>query len=240
MKPEFSIIIPAYNEERTIGKCLDAVLAQDFSGRFEVIVINGPSSDATLEIVRTRGVKLIQLHQRGISMAWNEGSKTAKGNTLVFTEADTIVPRDWLSRIHQAYTEHPKISGTVGIYQFRDRSWMLNYFIRNVMRMFDFIHYLWKRHFAFRGTNFSIRKKVLQEAGGFNCDVLTHGDVEFSTRVHKCGSILYLPTLVVSTSNRHLRSPKNILLFLVRLWRAIYFIEVIKKPEKVNNMFDVR
>ncbi|TRZ50823.1 glycosyltransferase family 2 protein [bacterium] len=240
MEPEFSVIIPAYNEEKTIGQCLDAVLAQDFSGRFEVVVINGPSSDATRVIVETKGVKLIQLHQRGISTAWNEGSNTAKGNILVFTEADTVVPKDWLSRIHQAYAEHPRISGTVGIYQFKDRSWILNFIVRNVICTFDIIHYLWKKHFAFRGTNFSVRKRVLREAGGFNCGVLTHGDVELSTRVHKRGSILYLPTLVVSTSNRHLRSPKNIFCFLIRLWRAIYFIEVIKKPEKINNMFDVR
>jgi glycosyltransferase involved in cell wall biosynthesis len=239
-KPIFSVIIPAYNEAESIEKCLKAVLNQDYLGLYEVIVVNGPSTDQTFVIAQSMGVRAIQLSKRGISVAWQEGSFKARGDILAFTEADTVVPENWLSTIDKFYKNNSDVIGTVGIYKLNNYSCMRNQTVMGTMMVFDWLYFLWKKHYSFRGTNFSIKKQILEELGGFNIKVLTHGDVELASRAYKRGRIRYTPELAVVTSNRHLRSIGNLINFTVRLVRAIYFIDVIQKPQRISSMFDVR
>lgn len=95
-----TVVIPAYNEERRIGRTLERVLAylRESVQRFEVIVVDDGSSDATRDIVRSMAgseprIKLIALERnRGKGMAVRRGMLAGEGEWLLFTDADLSTP----------------------------------------------------------------------------------------------------------------------------------------------------
>ncbi len=99
-----SIIIPALNEERMIGRCLESLAQLDFPhDRFEAILVDNGSSDRTVEIARSfeDRLHLTILSKAGarISALRNFGAREAHGSILAFLDADCLAARDWLDRI---------------------------------------------------------------------------------------------------------------------------------------------
>ena len=99
-----SIIIPARNEERMIGRCLQSLAEMSFSrDRFEVILVDNGSTDRTVEVVESfhDRLNLRVLSQKGvrISALRNLGAREARGSILAFLDADCLAPMDWLQRI---------------------------------------------------------------------------------------------------------------------------------------------
>ncbi len=100
-----SVLIAARNEEENIGNCIDSLKRQDYPGDlFEVIIINDQSTDATVAIIdekiNSSGINLIQLHTSGNGgkkASIHEGLKAAKGDIILTTDADCIVPSGWIS-----------------------------------------------------------------------------------------------------------------------------------------------
>ncbi|MBI2085062.1 MAG: glycosyltransferase [Candidatus Aenigmarchaeota archaeon] len=110
-RPFLSVIIPAHNEERHIGLCLNALRAN--RGSFEVIVVNDGSSDKTREIAEKSGIvkKLVNFEEgHSASFARNAGSKHAKGGYLVFIDADQIVEKNFVYKLEK----HLKQTNTDG------------------------------------------------------------------------------------------------------------------------------
>ncbi len=99
-----SIIIPALNEERMIGRCLESISKLDFArDRFEVILVDNGSRDKTLTIAESfkdrLNVRILQKTGVRISALRNTGAKVALGEILAFLDADCLAPCDWLDRI---------------------------------------------------------------------------------------------------------------------------------------------
>src|SRR6185437_9769826 len=98
---EVSIIIPAFNEERSIGSCLDAIAnLRTADAEFEVLVIDNGSADRTVEIARHYAgrLNLRTVIEPGVhvSVLRNTGARLAMGKHLAFVDADCIVSPDWL------------------------------------------------------------------------------------------------------------------------------------------------
>lgn len=94
-----SIIIPAYNAERTLAECLAACRAQDYPD-FEVIVVDDGSTDRTAEIAAGfADVRVISAPNAGPAAARNRGTAAATGEILVYTDSDCVPRRDWLARL---------------------------------------------------------------------------------------------------------------------------------------------
>lgn len=96
-----SIVIPALNEERVVGRCLDALARQDFpKGSFEVVLVDNGSTDRTVEIARSfsTALELTVLEKPGltISAMRNAGVSAARGDVLAFLDADCLAPARWL------------------------------------------------------------------------------------------------------------------------------------------------
>lgn len=92
-----SIIIPTLDEATVIGKTLAHTLRLD--GDYEIIVVDGDSTDATRKIVEQTGVKVIK-SERGLRHQLEAGVKEAKGNAYLFLHADAMIPLDAISRIN--------------------------------------------------------------------------------------------------------------------------------------------
>lgn len=113
-KTTYSIIIPAYNAENTIAKCLDSVLQQTLSD-FEAIIIDDGSKDRTLEIIRSyseRDERFVVVHQenKGVSSSRNKGLELSKGEYIVFVDSDDFIDPDYLDVFHK-HTEDIIICG---------------------------------------------------------------------------------------------------------------------------------
>lgn len=232
--PVISVIIPAYNEELHIAECLDSLQKQDFQLPYEVLVVNGPSTDATGVIAARFPFELIQLEQRGIGLAWKIGAARSRADLLVFTEADTSVPPHWLREIHGIMAENPWAIALVGGYVFKGRNRFAQIFDRCMVMLADLLHRLWRGKIPFRGKNFAIRRSILTACGGFDADVDLYGDVELSGRAKRFGKTYYRPSLLVETTNRNFKNWGETLRFLRRFITAMYWIEVAGQPQKLK------
>lgn len=107
MSPQFSIIIPVYNGEKYIERCLKSVLQQTYHS-YEVVIINDGSTDSTVEICNKykfdRRVKLISKKNEGVSVARNMGLEVSKGKFILFVDSDDYVPCDMCENFLQVMT----------------------------------------------------------------------------------------------------------------------------------------
>lgn len=102
--PEISVIVPAYNAEKYIVKCLESLIKQDFDS-YEIIVVNDGSSDKTLSLCQTfaeahKGISIIDKENGGVSSARNEGIMAAKGGYIAFCDVDDLVSESYLSELY--------------------------------------------------------------------------------------------------------------------------------------------
>lgn len=102
-----SVIIPAYNAEKTIGRCLDSVLAAALSTS-EVIVVNDGSTDGTARILaeyaaRDKRLRVLTQENSGVSAARNVGLSAARGDTVSFADSDDYVSLHYFEAIEQAF-----------------------------------------------------------------------------------------------------------------------------------------
>jgi glycosyltransferase involved in cell wall biosynthesis len=89
-----SFIIPAHNEEALLGQTLQAIRAASESvcATYELIVVDDASTDRTAEFAAAAGARVISVNHRKIAAVRNAGARSARGETLIFVDADTLVP----------------------------------------------------------------------------------------------------------------------------------------------------
>jgi glycosyltransferase involved in cell wall biosynthesis len=107
----FSIVVPAYNEASYVGAALRSLQAQDYPGPYEIIVVDNNSTDGTGEIAASYGVTVVKEMEPGVCQARQRGTAEARGEIVVSTDADTVQPIDWLSRIDQHSSARTRSSG---------------------------------------------------------------------------------------------------------------------------------
>src|ERR1700741_1858529 len=99
----FTIIVWAHNEERSLPACLHSVLAQSRPPD-ELLVINNASSDATRAVAeQIPAVRVVDEPRKGLVVARETGRRAARGDVLVYLDADCRAPVMWLARIEQQF-----------------------------------------------------------------------------------------------------------------------------------------
>lgn len=106
--PRISVIVPVYNAENYIQRCVDSILSQTFTD-FELILINDGSRDTTLDICnaylnKDSRVRVMNKQQGGVSSARNLGLENAKGEWITFIDADDWIEKDYLGHLMSADT----------------------------------------------------------------------------------------------------------------------------------------
>src|SRR5690606_11307900 len=121
---KIAFVIPAYNEEALIGKCLESVLAEiDRSGvPADVIVVNNASTDRTGEIARSfERVRVVDEPKKGLVNARDAGFAAREGYDLVASlDSDTMVPEGWLTLVDSEFRKDPKLVCLSGPYIYYD------------------------------------------------------------------------------------------------------------------------
>ena len=105
-----SVIIPAYNVERTLGRCVESVLAQDV-GDMEVIIVDDGSTDGTGDVCDSyggrKGVTVVHQRNGGLSEARNKGLDVAKGELITFVDSDDYLEAGTYKRLVEMMEQHP-------------------------------------------------------------------------------------------------------------------------------------
>lgn len=114
-EPIVSVIVPCYNEEGHIAAALEAILHQDVELPYEVVVVDS-STDRTADVVRGGYPSVVLVRHTGrlsCGAARNLGLRYARGERILFTDADVRVPRDWVRLLAQGLEEADAVGGSV-------------------------------------------------------------------------------------------------------------------------------
>ncbi|MEK6691947.1 MAG: glycosyltransferase [Nitrospirota bacterium] len=179
-----TIVIPAYNSERTIARVIESCLNQTVKG--EVIVVDDGSDDSTAEIVKRYPVKYIYQENSGPAKARNTGWENANGEIILFTDSDCIPEKDWVGKM-LGYHSRDNIYVVGGSYDITNPESLLARCIHQEIlerhrKMSGEVDYL-------GSFNLSYRRKILEELGGFNEEFryASGEDNDLSYRVRKKG-----------------------------------------------------
>lgn len=202
---DFSIIIPARNEEHYIAPCLESILRHGAGGFSEVIVIDNASTDRTAEVARRfPGVRVVSEPEKGLTKARQRGLAEARGSVLAYVDADTRMPRDWMQIAEDVFSRHPDVVSLSGPYRYYDGSRWRNAIMHSIWRICAPVGYAIAGYMIL-GGNFVVRKDALVSAGGFDTTIEFYGeDTDLARRLHRQGRVIFRMDFFIYSSSRRL------------------------------------
>jgi glycosyltransferase involved in cell wall biosynthesis len=201
MKPFVSVIIPTLNEEKYIESTLKSLRNQDYKGKYEIIVADGMSKDDTVKIARKYADKVVLVKKKGIAEGRNGGAKVANSDILLFIDADTILLFNGLTELIKPFKKRNVIGVTCPILPLSPKAkyfalyWSYNLFVEKSIK---------SKKAQIPGICCAYRKKQFEKLGGFNEDLDTLEDLDFSKKISKLGKIVFLDTTLILTSHRRI------------------------------------
>lgn len=198
----FSVVIPAYNEEKYIGRTLSALRNQTFKD-FEIIVKDGKSQDQTIKIARKFTKKVFSQKDTSAADARNQGASHATGQILVFIDADTALPPDTLAH----FSELMKNEGIVGIScrkvpQSNKTLDRLMYEFVNISTYVSAMLRIGGAH----GNLMILRRYAFEQVGGFNPNIIVAEEQDLVRRATKYGRYKFLLDYSVLENPRRLQT----------------------------------
>jgi glycosyltransferase involved in cell wall biosynthesis len=200
-----SIIIPTYNEARYISHTLKSIKEQKFKD-IEVILADSMSDDGTLEIARRvyPKVKVCGSRAKGVPPAYNKAARMAKGDLLLFIDADTSISKTLLSAYDVAFETGDIVAATGPIRPLEQATWGTRmgfkivsvYLVRLLMAL---------GRPSIIGSNFMTTRKAYAKVGGTDESLLTYYDWDLAHRLGKIGKVAYVKDAVAYTSIRRVK-----------------------------------
>jgi glycosyltransferase involved in cell wall biosynthesis len=227
-----SVVIPAFNEEAYIGACLESFMHQKVKPD-EIIVVNNNSSDNTVKIIKKYSVLLVNEKKQGMIPARNRGFNEAKYDIIARTDADTIVPPDWIKNIKTHFKNKNIIAltGPADFYDQDEDTSISNYRTKvAVQALKSYLNILKSvlNHDCLFGPNYALRKDIWDKIKNEVCldDKAVHEDIDISIHLAPLGIIKFDKRLVVSSS---LRRWKNVDPYFEYPYRTIKSIQKHKQ-----------
>lgn len=204
-----SVIIPTYNEEKNIKRCLESLENQTVPrNEFEVIIVDGQSKDRTVEVARKYADKVIQQKSKGIGGARNDGVKVSKGNIIATTDADCVPFKNWIERVQKSF-EKEKIIGVFGLFKpidFNGLSKLEKIMYKLAFDITNFLVILTSKigYYHLCGTNCAFDHKAFLKIGGYR-DLPQCDDIEIVRRLRPFGKIILDEKMRMGTSIRRIK-----------------------------------
>lgn len=200
---KISLVIPAYNEEKFIKKCLESVKKQTVKPD-EVLIINNNSTDKTVNIAKEFKVKIISEKQQGISFTRNRGFNEAQYEIIARCDADCILPKTWIEQIKENF-KNKKIDALGGPLYYYD------IILPNKKIIVAFIKFMKAilGHYPLIGPNMVVTKKIWNKVKNHVCNdnSLVHEDIDLAVHINKIGGkIGYDEKLISTISSRRLKN----------------------------------
>lgn len=197
--PLISVIIPAYNSEKTIQETIESVLKQTFTD-FELIVVNDGSTDATLEIINSikdPRIQVLTYPNAGVAVSRNRGISHSTGEFISFLDADDLWTADKLEAQLKALQENPKAAVAYSWLDSIDES---GNFLRPGTRITEngnIYDKLFLTPFVSSGSNGLIRRQPLIEIGGFDESLAASQDYDLYLRLAARYDFVCVPSVQI-------------------------------------------
>jgi glycosyltransferase involved in cell wall biosynthesis len=225
---KISVVIPAYNEEYLLPKTIASLMHLSRKPD-EILIVDGGSKDRTAAVSREAGANVLIVPHRGIGYARQRGLQAAKGDVVAFTDADTVLPDDWLAKIEETLSK-PGVVGLFGSFRVPDGWWVYRWYINYVQPTVNQIYWWFGIPMA-PGQNSAFWRKSGLDAGGFPEDFKIAEDIEMARRLMTQGKVVYLPDLIVISSGR--RGNEGIPM-LIRVFKASLLYLFFRKANTIG------
>lgn len=203
---KLSVIIPAYNEEKFIGGCIESVLRYAPSNLLEILVVCNATTDRTAEVAqRYPKVRVVYEPQKGMGYVRQKGFLSMRGDVYVSLDADSRATDGWFETINKEFSADPHLTVLSGPYHFFDLPpWQ------------DRLTFLWwttlamtenrRQKFSVVGGNFAARRSALERIGGFDTSIAFWGeDTNIGRRLSEVGKAKFSVDFCNLSSARRLK-----------------------------------
>jgi glycosyltransferase involved in cell wall biosynthesis len=217
-----SFIVPAHNEELLLGKTLAAIhaAARETGADYEVVVVDDASTDGTARIAETGGAQVIPVNYRQIAATRNAGARAARGDVLVFVDADTLVRTEVVREILDAIDSGAVGGGCIFDFDGRVPLW--------VRVMHPIVIGTARRLKIVGGCCVFSTRETFGSIGGFCEEYFAGEDAAFITALKREGPIV-IPRAPVITSGRKVRTYSGFRI----LWTLFCF--VVRGPKSYRS-----
>lgn len=233
---KLSIVIAAHNAASTIGQQLEALAAQQWSERWEVVVVNNGSTDDTVDVAsrfkgRIPDLRIIEAtDRRGAAYAANAGARHAGGESLVFCDADDVVADGWVAAMGEALAVHQFVAGPLETARLNTGK-LQRYRVSpqsSGIQQYTYPPYL--PHAA--GANMGVRRTVFDRLGGFDESMQALQDTDFCWRAQLSGiELVSAPDAIV-----HYRFRDTVTGLLKQAFSYAFYNVVIYKKYRAQGM----
>ena len=257
--PFVSILVPAHNEGKVIGKTVESLLLLDYPiDKMELIVINDNSSDNSKDILKSIKNRYIKYNftiintdnitgGKGKSNALNIGYQVAKGDYIAIYDADNTPQKTALRYLIQTIVKDDNLGAVIGKFRTRNKHKnILTKFINIETLSFQWIAQAGRKQLlglcTIPGTNFVLRKSTIDSLGGWDTKAIAE-DTEISFRIYKMGQrITYVPQSVTWE-----QEPETLNVWIKQRTRwakgniyvLVKYIKSILKGKKNKVLFDI-
>jgi glycosyltransferase involved in cell wall biosynthesis len=211
-----SIVVPAFNEEAYLGETLaslnraKAFLQRERGLQAEIIVVDNDSDDATADVARALGATVARETQHNVAKVRNTGAKLSRGETIVFVDADTVVPDNLLSRIVDAMSDGTCFGGAVDT-DYRPMKLTVKAYLQ-------FWRVVGKLMGMAQGATQFCRRDIFFALNGYDETLFMGEDVDFHWRLKRIakrqsGGVVFIADIRVVPSTRRFDQ--------WRLWRTL-------------------
>jgi len=217
--PNISVVIPAYNDAKTLDKIIPPILNQKYDGDIDITVVNDNSTDNTADIIKKYDVKAIVHNQNmGLANTVNDGVKNAKYDIVCVIHADCLLADDeWFKKlipylilnddvacVTSAFILPREVYDKLGFWERAMHAWEVERKIGKEVRDLDYSN----------GSNDIWKKAIFLKFGGYDAETyrVACEDVDLSKRLQKAGyKILGIPVLAYHLHSTHATGLRRIL-----------------------------
>lgn len=241
-----SFVVPAFNEERYLGACIESILRETrgLEDAVEIVVVNNASTDGTRAVaLGYPRVRVVDEPRKGLTFARQAGFLASRGDLIANVDADSRLPEGWVDQVLRSFDEMPGLAALSGPFIYYDLTprervmvkgfyavaWMTYVMNRYVLRVGSMV----------QGGNFVVARKALEQIGGFNLDISFYGeDTDVARRMNEVGKVLFTFDLKMYSSARRLK--KEGMLRMAWRYSVNYFWTTFFKRPFTDEHIDIR
>jgi len=189
------VILLTKNSAATVQKSIASIFQQTHQPD-EVVVVDGNSSDGTLDIVKKYPVKLVSEQGFGFGHARNLGVKNASGDIVFFIDSDCYAEPDWIEKTLPHFDSNPEVAGVTGRTILWNTESAVARFLACVGGRMNMPNQ--RKYMKIAPTmNLALRREVFEQIGGFDETLIRCEDTDLTYKISKGHKILYEPNAVV-------------------------------------------
>ena len=241
-----SFVIPAYNEESYLPACLESILLQTrgMDEDVEIIVVNNASSDRTREVALSYpGIKVVDEPRKGLTYARQAGFLASTGDLIANVDSDSRLTPGWVDEVLSAFMKEPKLVSLSGPFVYYDLTPVqrisVQVFYASAFLVYALNRWVLRAGSMVQGGNFVLRRKALEQIGGFNTDIAFYGeDTDIARRINRVGQVRFTFDLKMFSSARRLK--KEGMLTIAARYTINYLWTTFRKKPFTEEYIDIR